>query len=94
MKNISSLAKDSFASVAEIIEMEAAVVEYCRFSGCSLLEVLYGINENLDETKKFFTTESIIDMYNEQLVAIAENENPTKDELLEKQFVEQVIKKI
>ena len=74
--------------------MEAAVVEYCRFSGCSLLEVLYGINENLDETKKFFTTESIIDMYNEQLVAIAENENSRKDEVLEKQFVEQVTKKI
>jgi hypothetical protein len=41
---VSSLVKDSFASVEMMIEMSAAVVEYCRFSGCSLLEVLYGIN--------------------------------------------------
>ena len=43
---------DMLASEEDILEMTNAVADYTRISGCSLLEVLYGINECIDEDKK------------------------------------------
>lgn len=74
--------------------MNAAVVEYCRASGCTLFDVLYGLNETLGEEKTYISSESIIEMFNDQLEALAENEDSAKDYDLEKQLVEQVTKKI
>jgi len=47
------LFKDVFASVDEIVIMNATVAEFCQHSGCSLLEVLYALNEALPGDKKF-----------------------------------------
>ena len=44
--------KDLLASEEDILEMTNAVADYTRISGCSLLEVLYGINECIDEDKR------------------------------------------
>lgn len=74
--------------------MNAAVVEYCRVSGCTLLDLLYGLNEALGEEKTFMSTDSIVEMCVEQLEELAENEAPKKDFELEQRFVEQVTKKI
>ena len=85
---------DQFASVEELIEMNAATVEFCRLSGCTLLDFLFGLNEVIGAEKTYFTADSIIEMYNEHLIAIAENEDSAKDAELEKDFVEKVTKKI
>ena len=45
------------ASEEDILEMTNAVVDYTRISGCSLLEVLYGIIECIDEDKRNQTTD-------------------------------------
>ena len=66
--------KDVFASEEEIISMTSSVVDYCRLSGCNLLEILYGINETLGDDKKHFTTDSIIELFNEHLERLAEND--------------------
>jgi len=54
---LNNIFKDVFATVDEIVEMNQAVVEYCNRSGCSLLEVLYGINEALSAEKKYQTAD-------------------------------------
>ena len=70
---MNSLFKDVFATVDEIIDMNAQVSEYCQQSGCSLLEALIAINEACSKEKKHFTTESIVEMANERLERLAEN---------------------
>lgn len=53
------------ATDTELIEMVDAMVDLCKFSGCSLLELLYAVNESISDEKRFFTTESIVEMFNE-----------------------------
>lgn len=86
--------KGIIASTEEVIEMSTAAAEFCRFSGCSLLEFLYAINKTIADDKRFFTSEQLIEMFNEWLVKLAENDDPEKEEEIEKQFVELVCKKI
>ena len=86
--------KDIFASEEEIISMTSSVVDYCRLSGCNLLEILYGINETLADDKKHYTTDSIIELFNEHLERLAENDQPDQEEEIEKEFIDLVIKKI
>lgn len=57
---LNTMFKDTFASVEEIMEMNAAVLELCQFSGCSLFTVLYAINEVLPAEKKHYETSSLI----------------------------------
>ena len=85
---------DILATDKELREMVNAMVDTCRFSGCSLLELLYAINEALSDEKRFFTTDSIVEMFNEELDKIAENDDAEKDIAIEKQFVELVTKKL
>ena len=61
-----------------------AVADYCRSSGCSLLEVLYAINEVVPEGKRYYTTDSLIDMYNVQLEILAEKDDAAEEEDAEK----------
>ena len=86
--------KDFIATESEVIEMNNAIIEICYNSGCSLLEMLYAINESLAEGKRNQTTDEIVEMFNEQLVQLAENEDEIKDEEMEMQFIELVTKKI
>ena len=86
--------KDVFASEEEIISMTSSVADYCRLSGCNLLEILYGINESVEDGKRHFTTDSIIELFNEHLERLAENDNPDQEEEIEKEFIDLVIKKI
>ena len=67
--------KDFIATESEVIEMNNAIIEICYNSGCSLLEMLYAINESLAEGKRNQTTDEIVEMFNEQLVQLAENED-------------------
>ena len=93
-KLINSMFSDILATDKELVEMVDAMVDVCRFSGCSLLELLYAINEALGDDKRFFTTDSIIEMYNDELEKLAENEDAEQDPIIEKQFVELVTKKL
>jgi len=68
---LSSLFKDVFASVDEIIQMNADVVELCQSSGCSLIEAFYGLNEALPADKKHFSNEQVIEFLCEQLEQLA-----------------------
>ena len=86
--------KDVFASEEEIISMTSSVVDFCRFSGCNLLEILYGINEALEDGKKHFPTDSIIELFNEHLERLAENDQPDREEEIEKELIDLVVKKI
>ena len=36
---------DILATDKELIEMVEAMVDYCKFSGCNLIELLYALNE-------------------------------------------------
>ena len=56
--------KDLVAEDDDVEAMVADVTEFCRSSGCSLIEVLYAINEVLPDEKRFFTTGDLIDIYN------------------------------
>lgn len=76
---MNSLMKGVIASTEEVIQMSAAAAEFCRFSGCSLLEFLYAINKTIPDDKRFFTSESLIAMFNEWLVKLAENDDPEKE---------------
>jgi len=51
-KLVNSMYKDFIATESEVIEMNNAIIEICYNSGCSLLEMLYAINESLAEGKR------------------------------------------
>lgn len=93
-KLINSMFSEFCATDKEVAEMVADMVDICTYSGCTLLDLLYAVNEVLTDEKRHFSTDSIIDMFNEQLEGLAENEDVDKDAQLEKQFVEQVTKKL
>ena len=82
------------ATDTELIEMVDAMVDLCKFSGCSLLELLYAVNESISDEKRFFTTESIVEMFNEQLEKLILIDDVEQDIANEKQFVELVVKKL
>ena len=75
---------DILASDKELSEMMDAMVDICDFSGCSLIELLYAINEVIAAEKRFFTTDSLMEMIHEELDKLALNEEPEKDSILEK----------
>ena len=94
VKILNNLFKEEFASVDELIEMNKTIVEFCLGSGCSLLEVLYGMNEAIPQEKRLFESSSIIDSYNEQLVRLSESRDLEAEREVENEFVELIIKKI
>ena len=59
--------------------MNAMVEEFCQQSGCSLLELLYAVNEALSADKKYLTSEEILQCFNEWLERLAENEDAEKE---------------
>ena len=63
------------ASEEELIEMVEAMAEVCNFSGCTLLDLFYAMNEALASDKRFIETEAILIMYNEQFDKLAAREN-------------------
>ena len=46
------------------------------------------------DDKKHYTTDSIIELFNEHLERLAENDQPDQEEEIEKEFIDLVIKKI
>ena len=70
-----SMFKGVFATEKELIDMVADIVELCQLSGCSLLEMLYAINEELPDDKRHTTTDEIVEMLTEQLTLLAEAKN-------------------
>ena len=74
--------------------MVEAMVDYCKFSGCNLIELLYALNEAQPDEKRYQTTDSIIEMVNDELDKLAENEDVDLDVVIEKQFVDLVVKKL
>ena len=66
---------DILSTDKQVAEMVQDMVEVCTFSGCSLMDLLYAMNEALTEDKRFFTTDSVIEMFNEHMNALAENED-------------------
>ena len=78
----------------EIVEMNNAVVDFCNSSGCSLLELFYGLNDATEAEMRYLSQAHVIEFYNEWLERLAENEDPEQDEQIEQQFVDLLTKKI
>ena len=74
-EQINTMYNEILASEEELIEMVEAMVQVCNFSGCTLLDLLYAMNEALADDKRFIKTEAIVIMYNEQLDKLAACEN-------------------